>query len=428
MDVGVWRRTTVLPEAPSLGFFDASRAQSVSRIIGRTERLVATIGLPPSDLECAEEALRVAKALYAVHDFSEAVAQARRAGALAVSLNDRFNAYVSAWKGLQNHIAELEQLGFPTAEVEAALGEAEEAMAHLVEEEGAVVPDYLEATARIERAAGEARAALVGARRASREIFLATLATEALSEAESSDAASLVVGRLEKLIEQATEELARGHVSAAADLASEARRQADEILIGAGHVHDFMGEIEAFLEDLRSEPTGAHEPVADLAPLVRLEPGPPHARQSAGQVLDFSNEAVAFMDKFARAQKLLERAERVRTLLQGEGLLVSEADEFLGAARRAADAGDWENLQRDLRRATQIYLDRRNERAGLGRGLLDLDTRLAMLKEFHLPLLATVHEALERAKEAFRDGKLLEAGEQLASANTLMTQATRTGS
>ncbi len=428
MYVGERRRTTVLPEAPSLGFFDASRAQNVSRIIGKTERLVATIGLPPSDLECAEEALRVAKALYAVHDFSEAVAQARRAGALAVSLNDRFNAYVSAWKGLQNHIAELEQLGFPTAELEDALGEAEEAMAHLVEEEGAVVPDYLGATARIERAAGEARAALVGARRGSREIFLATLATEALSEADSSEAASLVVGRLAKLIERATEELAQGHVFAAADLASEARGQADEILIGADHLHDFMGETEAFLEDLDSEDTGADEPAADLASAVRVEPVPPRASEGADQVPDFSDEAVAFIDRFARAQKLLERAERVRNVLQREGLLMSEADEFLLAARRAADAGDWEILRRNLRRATQIYLDRRNERAGLDRGILDLDTRLTQLKDFHLPLLPTVHEALERAKEAFRSGRLLEAGEQLASANTLMTQATRTGS
>ncbi len=418
----------MLLEPTSPGFLDASRAQSVSRIIGKTERLVANLGLAPSDLECAEEALRIAKALYAVRDFSEAVAQAHRAGALAVSLNDRFNAYVSAWRALQKHMAELEELGFPTDDLEAALGEAEAAMAHLVEEDGAVVPDYLGATARLERAAGEARAALVGARQGSREIFLATLAAEALSKSDSSEAVSLIVGRLERLIEQATSELARGHIAAAAKLASEARRQADEVLIGSARMHEFAEDVDNFLEEL-----GAETPMGD-APGERMDSvrapheEAPEPAPSADVLLNFSDEAVSFMDRFAKAQRALERAERVRAFLKDEGFSSPEVDEALVTARRAADAGNWADVRENLGRATRVFVDRKNERAVLTRGMADLDDRLVLLQEFGLPLFPKVRESLDRAREALRSGKLPEAADQLVSANVLMAEATRTGS
>lgn len=418
----------MLLEATSLGFLDASRAQSVSRIIGKTERLVATLGLAPSDLECAEEALRIAKTLYAVRDFSEAVAQAHRAGALAVSLNDRFNAYVAAWRGLQKHMAELEELGFPTVDLEAALGEAEEAMARTVEEDGAVVPDYIGATARLERASGEARAALVGARQGSREIFLATLATEALSKADSSEAVNLIIGRLEGVIVQATAELARGHVDAAAKLACEARRQADEILVGRARMHEFAEDINHFFDELGAE-TGTQGPPREEPPASgaayegAVEPASP-----ASVVPDFSDEAVSFMDRFAKAQHALDRAERVRSLLKDEGFSSSDVDGALATARHAADSGDWTNVRENLGRATRVFVDRRNERVALARGIADLDARLSLLQDFGLPLLPSVRETLEDAKRALGSGKLPEASEHLVSANTLMARATQTGS
>ncbi len=402
-------------------FPGVSRAQDVSRLIGYTERLVAKLGLVPTDLERAREALFAAKVLFAAQDFSEAAAQAKRAGALALSLNEGFNAYVSAWRDLQSCIGELEGIGFPADSFETAIGEAEEAMTQWVEQEGSLVPDYQGATARLEKATEKARAILIEARQSTREILLASLAIEALSEARSPPALCSLVVSLEDMVEQATRALALGDVSAAFQLASEARRRADEVLVIGLPSRILAEAIEEVSLDVDTVLREAERPEARL---VAVDQAVPRGRLP----FTVSEQAPAFMEKLARTWQLLEHADQIHAQLRAAGLALPDVEDALAEVHRALKRDDWERVKENLRRALDAVVMRRDERIAVAREISDLQERVTPLMEFHLPFLLDVQDVLERAREELRSGRPAGARDFVICANELLSRATRSGS
>ncbi|HYM40689.1 MAG TPA: hypothetical protein VEY12_11220 [Thermoplasmata archaeon] len=412
-----------------LGFLTTSRAQNVDQIIGKTEELVTELDLTLADLTPAQEALRAAKALYAARDYSEAAAEARRAGSLAVALNDRFNGYLAAWTVLQDCMEELGELGLPTGDFEAAVDAAEKEMARQVEEDGALVPNYLGAKEILERAAEDVRTLLVRARQASREIFLATLAVEALSDPTSDRTSSWLAVRLEELLEQATGELAQGHVPEARKLAIEARHRAEAAHAGDLRAKELMEEAANVLEHIHAE-----GPLADrlgeciASTREALAKGFLDATTEKVVVARLSSELLTFAEHYPRTRRVLEHAETVHASLRSEGFRSEPAEERFRDARRALREGRWEDVRANVSQASLEFLRWRKQRAALAKAITDIHQRVTLLEDFRLPLLPDVREILGRADEEFRTGRFSGATEDILFATALMTQATRTGS
>jgi hypothetical protein len=382
-----------------------------------------------ADIKPAAEALNAAKSLYAAQEYSKAVAQAIRAGALAVSLNDRFNAYMAAWKDLQECREELRALDFPTDALENALKIADKEVARRVQEDGAAVPNYLGATAMLERAAAAARELVGHAQATSREIFLATLAVEALSESQTAPVASPLTLRLEEMVEQATRELALGHLPAASKIASEVKARADGILAGAAHLYETLDLASAILDGL-----GADGPIVDeLAEKIVA------VREALDQkLLDrttglavaqrVSGDIAAFAKHYPPARRLLEHADRLYAGLQVEGYRSVEVESTLAEARRALGAGDWTSLEESVQSASQAFVRLREERTVMQEAIHEVDDRVNVLKACRLRMLPEVEELLSHAKEEADHFRLSAAKAILLHANAILMQATLAGS
>lgn len=412
-----------------LGFLAAAKSQDTELLIEQTEQLVAALGPDRSDFKSAKEALRVAKSLYAAHDYAKAFAQAKRAVALAASLNDRFNAYLAAWKTLQECMGELQGLGFPTQTMEAALGAADKEVVRMVDEEGTVVPNYLGATVMLKRATEDAHTLVVRAREVSHEIFLATLAVEALSESRSTRTPGWLAVRLDRMVEQATGELALGNVSAASQIAWKARARAEDALAGAARTWELLDMSAAILDGL-----GAEGQVAvDLAEQIgsaraALEQGFLDLTTASTVAHRLSDEVASFARHYPRARRALERAECVYSRLHREGFSSRDIDGALSEARRSLDAGDWCGVTENIGRASRRLVQLRREQYALGRTIVELEERVALLEGFHLPLMPDVQELMSRAKEEVCCGRLSAANEDLLMAKALLMRVTRAGS
>ncbi len=394
-----------------------------------TEQIVTALQAGAVDLTPAQEALGVAKALHAHHDYSEAVAQAKRAETLAATLNDRFTRYMAAWKSMQACREELRAVGFPTDRLEAALAAADRETVHTVEEAGTLVPNYHGAAAMLEEATEEARALVSRAREASHEILTASLAVEALAEAGPTEAPTWLALRLEEMVEGATRDLALGNVSAARRIAAEVKVRAEDSLAGASRVGEILDMAASMLDGL-----GAEGPALDG--LIRkvesareaLRRGTVDRETAAVAARRLSDEVAAYAGQYPRARRVLERAERVYADLQRQGFSSYEVERTLTRGRRALGVGEWTVVRDTVGRASESFLRLRRDQDALARSIADLDERVTLLKGFDLPLLSDIEEIVGRAKEEVRNGRLSGANEDLLLASLLMAQATRNGS
>lgn len=412
-----------------LGFLGSEKAQDAEMLIGHTELLVSALIPLQADLQPATEALDAAKSLYAEQDYSKAVAQAIRAGALAVSLNERCNAYMAAWKDLQACREELESIGFPTDNLEDALGAADKEVARRVEEDGTTVPNYLGASAMLERATADARSLLSQARAASREIFLASLAVEALSDSPTTPVASPLTLRLEEMVTKSTRELAEGRLPAASKLASEARSRAEAILAGASRVYETLDMAAAILDGL--DATGPlAERIGEKISAAREALDRKLLDKTTGLAIaeQSSRDVAAFAKHHPPARGVLEQAERVYGELQKDGFHSDEVESALVSARRSLGEGDWTAVKESVGRASQIFLQLQQERAAVAQVIREMDERVGALKVCRLRLLPEVVELLGHAREQAESFRLSAAREVLTHANAVMMQATQGGS
>lgn len=412
-----------------LGFLDSFRAQDAELLIGKAEGIVNALAPADVDLKPAQDALHAAKALFAAEAYSKALAQARRAASLATSLNDRFTAYIAAWKSIQDCRNELERIGFPTDILDAALASADRETVRQVEEGGTLVPNYLGATALLERAAGEARRLVALAREASHDVFLATLAVEALSDSPWRSMPSWLSVRLEGLVERATHELARGNVPEARRIAFEARARADDARAGATRAWEILDMAAAMLDGLE-----AYGPLS-----LELSKKVDSARAALGQgflnrsmaielARRISDDVSAFAAQYPGLRKTLEQQELELAVLRMEGFRSPPIEGGLQTARDALGRGEWELARESVETVAAGFARERHEGEQIARGIAEIETRAKLLECFRLPMMPGVVELIDRATRAVRAWRLPEAREDLDLAAALMNEATRTGS
>lgn len=407
----------------------AWRAQNADRVLRMTEQLVSALGTGQADLAPAHAVLSAAKAHYLDRDYSEAVSQAKRAEALAATLNERFDAYMAAWKALQGCREELEGLGMSADAIADVLGAAERTLSRRVDEDGSPVPDYVGATELLERAAAEARESASRARFTSRQILLASIAVEAISAVPSQATPSWLGLRLEELIEQATHELALGHLAEAERLASEAKERAEEARTGRAREQECLEEAAASLKPLRAESPAAERFAERLESTQdALAKGLPDPASADLVVARLSSQVASFVDRYGHAQRLLEHAEKVYARLKDGGFASYEVDGALSEARHALGRGDWATVKESVCRATESFARRRRDRDALARSITDFRGQITRFRDVQLPMLPDLRELLARAEEEFQSGRFSGAKEDLLVANVLLRRSLGSGS
>lgn len=419
---------SMTPQREGVGFLRAGKARHAEDAIGRSEDLVAVLRLTQADLEPAEESLRVARDLFRAHEFSKALAAARKAESLALTLDERFAAYHKAAADLEIRVGELRRIGLDTHEFEAAQGRAREKVGTGVLENGSVVPNYLEARVILERAAREGRDLLVRANTASNRIFLAEIAITALGDLEGIEDprafAEGAVNELEHALEEATRELALGHVDGATRLAAGIETRADRLRAVYRETGLTLDRVDTRLGELRSEGI-----VTD-----RLDRQVAYARDMRAKgVLEpclemaerLTEDASRLSESHARAITGLEDAEVLYSRLSREGFHSYEADAALKDARRALKEGNYPRTLEHLERAHGAFVRRRNAREALAKSLAETQHRVEMLKSVDFPMLPDVREVLTRAEREFREGNYSGSSEDLQIATVLLGHASK---
>src|SRR3990170_2273956 len=218
-------RAMSTPKPNGHGILKAARARHAEEAIGHSEGLVTVLRLTQTDMRPAEDTLKIAKDLFASQEYSKALAAARQAEAIAITLDERHSGYQKAARALRTTIEEMRRLGLHTEDLEAVLGRAEEKVLAGIWENRAFVPNYLEARVLLERANKDGRDLLDKATEASNQIFLAELATEALLDVSGpADPPAFADGAatdLESALHDATRELALGNVDGAIRIAKQ---------------------------------------------------------------------------------------------------------------------------------------------------------------------------------------------------------------
>lgn len=412
-----------------LGFLESHRALDAELLIGKADALVHTLGPTEVDLRPALEALSAAKALFAAEAYSKALAQARRAASLATSLNERFTNYMGAWKVIQDCREELERIGYPTDPLDTALASADRETVRQVEEGGTLVPNYLGATALLEQAAADARRLVALAREASHDVFLATLAVEALSDSPSRRMPSWLAVRLEGLVERATHELARGNAPEARRIAAEARIRADDARAGSTRAWEVLDLAAAMLDGLEAYGSLAEELSKKVdSTRTALSQGFLDRTTAIGVANRVSADVAAFAKRFPKLRGDLEQRELEVAVLRMEGFRSPLIEDALAQARDALGRGEWAIVADRLAGVATGMARDRSDRTRIARGIAEVEERAKLLEGFQLPMMPGVVELLGRAKSGLRGWRLSEAREDLDLANALMAEATRTGS
>ncbi len=203
----------------SAGFLRSSKARNAENAIGHLESLVTVLQLRlmQADIKPAENALEIAKQLFAGGEYAKAFHAAKRTAANA----------------LRSRIQSMQRLGLRVDLLEAILARAEEKVLAGTWEDGRFVPNYVEARGLLERAEQEGGAFEHKAERASNGIFMAELAIESLGDLYGpADPVAFSHGAtsgLEGLLHDATKELALGNADGAAEVARDIVARAEHL-------------------------------------------------------------------------------------------------------------------------------------------------------------------------------------------------------
>lgn len=411
-----------------VGILRSFRARHAEEAIQHSEGLVTVLRLSNVDLRPAEDALAVAKQLFGAHQFSRALNAARRAEALAISLDERFDGYQKAVNTLQIRVRDLQRLGLHTEELEAALGHAEETMVRGLWENGAFVPNYVEARVVLDRAAEEGRKLLIEANAASNQIFLAELAIEVLADVEGPRSPAAFAGGatrdLERALEETTRELALGHIDVAKRMASELATRAEKLRADYLESAKILRATEDRLTELRGEGIVTEHLEAQLT-FARdmLERG--IITPALEMTRRLAEEAVALGQAHREAATGLADAEAIYAKLVREGFHSYEADAAIKDARRAVKEGSYGRALEHLQKAHAAFVRRRNAREALAKALEEAQKRVESMEEGQFPLLPDVREVLGRAEREFKQGNYSGSSEDLQIATVLLSRDTR---
>jgi len=410
------------------GILRSFRARHAEEAIMHSEGLVTVMRLSQGDMRAAEDALLVAKKLFDSRQFSKALNAARQAESIAITLEERFSGYQKAVKALQIRVADLQRLGLRTEDLEAVLGRAEEKVLAGTWENGAFVPNYLEAMAFLDQAAEQGRTLLMNANAASNRIFLAELAIEALADTPGprnpkvfAEGATLA---MERSLEDATRELALGHVDAAMRIAIGIEARAETLRADFADATVILGRTEAQLAELRGEGIVTERIERQIA-FARDMLG----RGMIGPALSMSkrlrDDSVALGDVHHRAATGLADAEVLYSRMVREGFHSYEAEAAIKEARHALKEGAYTRTLEHLDRAHAAFARRRNAREALARAIEETRARIQTLSGADFPFLPDVQEVLGRAEREFRQGNYSGSSEDLQIATVLLTQTSK---
>jgi len=415
--------TVTASKGTGLQFWKASKARNAEKAIDHTEDVVMVLRLTQADLTAAEDSLTVAKKLYASREFAQALEAAKRAESIAISLEERHAAYRKAASNVRACSDEMRRVGLPTGPLDAALEESEKKVAQGTSVDGAVVPNYLEGRVILERAEREGRELLQKATGASNAIFLAELAVEALVEVPGpSDPAAFAAGAavgLERVLEEATRELALGHPEAASriarDLEERASRLRSEYLEGCRLLAITEARVGALRADGVDTTRYASQVDAARRTLDRglIGPGISFARRLSKEIDDLGVH-------HRQATTGLSDAETLYTQLSREGFQSYEAESAIREAQGAIRDGNFRRALAQIQRAHAAFVRRRNVREALAKSIQETRARAAALHGRPLPFLPDVEELLTRAEREFREGEYARSSEDLRIATLLL--------
>lgn len=411
-----------------IGFLKATRARNAEEAIGVTEGLVTVLRLTQADIKSAENTLTIAKQFYESHQYAKAVQAARRAESIAVTLDERFGQYERSWTGLQSRIESMKKLGLSTESLEKVAGSAEEKVLSGIWENGAFIPNYLEASAVLNKAEQEGRAFQEKAEMASNRIYVAELAIEALANlvgsANHGESGHADVSSLEQSLQDATKELALSNALKAADMAKDIEAQARSLRSTYADTTKSLDELEANLADLRSEGALTQSIEADVK-IARDHLGRGSIETAAAMTSKLQGETKSIGEKYRKATTTLGDAELLYSRLQREGFHSYEADAALREARRAIREGTYGRSISHLERALQAFARRTNVRVALAKSLEETRTRVRFLAGSGLSFMPDIQEVLERAEREFKKGNYGGSSEDLRIATVLLDGVTR---
>lgn len=415
---------------PGLSFRKAAKARHAEEAIGHSEGLVTVLRLTQADLGPAEDAIRIAKELFAAAQYSKALDAARRAETIAITLDERHSGYRKAKKHLDGTLGELRRIGLPTEPFAAAGGRGDEVVLSGIWENGAYVPNYLEARVLVEKATQDARGVLLKANEASNGIFLAELAIEALAEVkEPTDSKAFADGAtvgLDQALEEATRELALGHLNEALRIARDLEARATRLRAEYAEASLSLANSEARLTDLRGEgiSTERLERQVELAKEIlsrgMVESGITIARRIAKETDGLAN-------LFRQATMRLADAEILYAQLNREGFHSYDAESAMRDTRKSIREGNYARALEHLQRANAAFVRRQNVRQALARAIEETRSRLTTLQTSGLPFIPDVQELLGRAEREFRDGNYSGSSEDLRIATLLLGGNGRSG-
>lgn len=406
------------------------RARHAEEAIDHSEGLVSVLRLTQTDLKPAEDAIKVAKELFAAHQFSKALNAARKAEAIAITLDERYSGFQKTAKSLGICLERMKKLGLPTESLEAVIGRAEEKVTAGIWENGSFIPNYLEGRVLLEKAEKDGRDLLTKAETASNQIFLAELAMEALVETQGpADPKVFAEGAalgLEQALEQATRELALGNIDSAARVAKDLEERATQLREDYVDATRTLTATETRLADLRGEGIATDriesqlEIAKDILAKGLIDPASTMSRR-------LSKEAQTLGETYRNAVTGLADAEILYTQLTKEGFHSYDADAAIRDARRSIREGNYTRAVEHLERSHAAFVRRRNVRESLAKALEETRSRVMVLKDSGLPFIPDVQELLGRAEREFRDGNYSGSSEDLRIATLLLGQPGRSG-
>ncbi len=410
----------------SVGFLRSSKVRNAENAIGQLEGLVTVLRLTQADIKPAEEALQVAKQLFAGGQYAKAFHAAKRAESLAIMLDERFGGYQRAANALRVRIQSMQRLGLRADLLEAILTRAEEKVLSGTWEGGMFVPNYVEARRLLERAEQEGRAFQHKAERASNGIFMAELAIESIGEIKGpADPIAFVHGAtsgLEGLLQDATKELALGNADGAAEVARDIVAKAAHLKKRYAETVKSLDATEAQMAQLRGEGilTNGTEGEIRIA-RETLEKGV--VEPAAAMAARLRGEVEAIASAYRKATLGLADAEILYGRLQSEGFQSYEAEVAIRDARRLVREANYARAVEHLERALHAFARRTNAREALAKAIELTRKRVQLLQGSGLTFLPDIQEVLTRAEREFQQGNFSGSSEDLRIATVLLGQA-----
>ena len=400
-------------------FMTGRKAREADEAAAHAEGVVEVLKLSQADLSPAETLLNRARALAHKGDFDGAATMARKAEALAATLEERYLASQKALQSAESALERMREFGLVTPQLEVAIAEARSRALTTVIEDGVALPNYLEARVLLEKSAAEAQATIEQFEAAGNAIFVAELAIDALRESQVDMDDRLFYQMLVRpataVFERATEALAMLRVGDAIATAKAAEEMALRARADYTEAVSARGATERLLSELRGE--GAIVLASDRI----LEQGAgllqrgkvAEAKEMLGRA---EREAATIAADFRRARQAIVEARG--KMVPGE--VGEDAIQALRDADRALREGLYKRSVELVEECHAALARHQSVRETLVGQIQETRGKVEQLKASKADYARDVEEVLERAEKEFARGNFAACYEDLRIAILLI--------